>query len=302
MPCNNNWCFIEYQKKLYPGDNIKFYTKDGKDYITATGELDPDKFYNKQQIDEKLSLKQDLLSPGKHINIGFIDGVLTISATGDLDPSKYYEKKEIDEMFYKKSQVDEQISKKQDILKGSEYISLEDNIISLIGIDLSLYYKKTEIDSIIGKYSTTETITHLLSGKQDKLIVGDNITIDNNNKISASHPSPQFTSVEVSRLKALLAKTAFGVNKFTSNLEQRGFFTEQTFYVDLDKPNDNMVTDEKGESLPIRKQFFVHYSGTGMYKDNGSDLMVRSYRDQFTYNNKEVATVESAPISGWNKK
>lgn len=112
----------------------------------------------------------------------------------------------------------------------------------------------------------------------------------------------QFTEEQAKRLIALLDQTAFGINKVTGNLEQKGFFTEQVFYNDLDKPSDNMVTDNIGNDLDLRRIAFIHYSGTGWYDSSGA-LGVRYYQDKLTYRNEEVATKNDIQLSQpiWNE-
>lgn len=104
-------------------------------------------------------------------------------------------------------------------------------------------------------------------------------------------PAPQLSDDELLRLQALMKNVAFGYNKVTNELEQKGFFTQQVFYNDLDKPTDNLVTDKIGNELEdIRKKEFIHYSGQAFYKDDGKTLGFRYYQDKLTYNNDEIAT------------
>jgi len=142
------------------------YTKedvDGKIDDVVAGQVDMSLYYKKTETDELLDEKQAQLTAGANIKIDENNQISAIDTVYDDSEVKgliaaleeEVDKKADADTVYTKEDVDGKID---DVVAGQ--------------VDMSLYYKKTETDE-------------LLDEKQAQLTAGDNIEIDDDNKISA---------------------------------------------------------------------------------------------------------------------
>ncbi|MCD7977014.1 MAG: hypothetical protein LUG51_07605 [Tannerellaceae bacterium] len=142
------------------------YTKedvDGKIDDVIAGQVDMSLYYKKTETDELLDEKQAQLTAGANIKIDENNQISAIDTVYDDSEVKgliaaleeEVDKKADADTVYTKEDVDGKID---DVIAGQ--------------VDMSLYYKKTETDE-------------LLDEKQAQLTAGDNIEIDDDNKISA---------------------------------------------------------------------------------------------------------------------
>jgi len=153
----------EVDKKADASD---VYTKedvDGKIDDVVAGQVDMSLYYKKTETDELLDEKQAQLTAGANIKIDENNQISAIDTVYDDSEVKgliaaleeEVDKKADADTVYTKEDVDGKID---DVVAGQ--------------VDMSLYYKKTETDE-------------LLDEKQAQLTAGDNIEIDDDNKISA---------------------------------------------------------------------------------------------------------------------
>lgn len=178
----------------------------------------------------------------------------------------------------------------------------EKEIRKVLVFDDSDYAKKEQLELKADKIYVVEELIK----KQDKLIYsGDNQNIATVNgkslegKKNISVGGNPFTELELQKIRSILDNFAFGYNKATGNFQQFGTFSEQTVYSDLDKPDDNIVTDKIGNPKEIRKVNFAHYSGNAWYGEDGKTISLRDYQNKLTYQGNEIALKKD--VSPWIK-
>lgn len=140
------------------------------------------------------------------------------------------------------------------------------------------------IDSVNNRFVELQTLKQNKNDPDltttDKTIVGAINEINN-----------KFNSEEIKRIKSILRAAAFGINKNQPDpvlaFENTGFFTERIDYSDLDKPDDNMVTDDQGNPKDIRKIRSSHYSGNTWF-DNDGNTTLRDYQGKLTYKGEDI--------------
>ena len=120
-----------------------------------------------EAVNKGLELKQDTLIPGNNITIQ--DNV--ISAAGDVfDASNYYTKAE----------VDASLNLKADKTELENYATKDDVSAFITKEALNGYATEEFVNSSLGNYYTKSEVNTSLGLKQDTLIAGNNITIENN--------------------------------------------------------------------------------------------------------------------------
>lgn len=153
--------------------------------------------------------------------------------------------------------------------------------------DISNLATKTELNTgLTTKQDILVNQTNIKSINDESLIGEGNI------EIKTPEPIKQFTDEEVQRIKKFLENGAWGINKVTENLEFKGIWTPFKFYNDLDKTDNNMVTDNLGNDLPnIRSRANFHYAQNMWYDEEGN-IILEAYQGKLTYKNKEIATTD----------
>lgn len=120
-----------------------------------------------EAVNKGLELKQDTLIPGNNITIQ--DNV--ISAEGDVFVASNY---------YTKDEIDASLNLKADKTELENYATKDDVSAFITKDALDGYATESFVNSSLGNYYTKSEVNTSLSLKQDTLIAGNNITIENN--------------------------------------------------------------------------------------------------------------------------
>ena len=120
-----------------------------------------------EAVNKGLELKQDTLIPGNNITIQ--DNV--ISALGDVFNASNY---------YTKAEVDASLNLKADKTELENYATKNDVSAFITKDALDGYATEEFVNSSLGNYYTKSEVNTSLGLKQDTLIAGNNITIENN--------------------------------------------------------------------------------------------------------------------------
>ena len=198
-------------------NNVKFYLKDDYFYKNCIFSADlPLNIDGTEYDEDHIAEAMGNLFPingggggGEVVSVNGKTGVVRLTAndvgaytTDEVDDLLDGLEAEIDGLgeelgnYYTKPEVDGKLDEKQDILTAGTNITIENNVISATGCDVTSVNGQTGdvvlTANDVDAYTTDEVddmfdnIDTALNGKQDKLTAGQNIIIDSNNVISAT--------------------------------------------------------------------------------------------------------------------
>ena len=175
---------------LIEGDNVTI-TKDasGKITISSSGGGTADA-YTKQETNDLLAKKQNLLTAGTNISIS-TSGTTTTINTKDI---------------YTSDQVDTELAKKAD------------KATTLAGYGITDAYTKTAVDTALAKKADSTTVTTELDKKQDTLVPGTNLIEGDNVTITKDTTSGKITISALADLTDIL-------NRISALEKQLGGYT-----------------------------------------------------------------------------
>ena len=268
-------------------------------------------YATKEEVAEDLSGKQDTLTPGDNITI--VNNVISATAepqvNADWDAtsgvSEILNKPDLS-IYAEKTDLDDY----QPLLTPGEGIVIENNVISVDGGTFTQVNSDWEATSGVAEilhkpdlsvYATKEEVSEDLSGKQDTLTPGDNITIVNNVISATAAPQVNADWDATSGVEEILHKPDLSI--YAEKSELATVATTGSYDDLLDKPTITQPVNadwnsDSGLSQILNKPDLSQYATQSDLADK-QDVLTAG--DNITIVNNVISATANAQVnSDWN--